>query len=171
MIKTSTSNKSIVVIAHNIRSSHNIGSLFRTCEGLGVDLLILSGYTPYPVAKSDKRLPHESIKVAKAISKTALGSENSLSWSKTDNIGNKIKELNSDGYEIIALEQTKTSVLITDYKPTSKTALIIGNEITGIDKSVIKLTNKIIEIPMLGKKESFNVVQATAMALFYIRFT
>jgi tRNA G18 (ribose-2'-O)-methylase SpoU len=169
MIKSSNSKRSIIVIAHNIRSSHNIGSLFRTCEGLGINKLILSGYSPYPPSIDDKRLPHEVTKVAKAIDKTALGADKHLKWSKISDLKSEVNILKKLGYEIVGLEQTPKSLEINNYKPANKLVIILGNEVSGLEDSVIKLTDKVIEIPMFGKKESFNVVQAAAMALFYLK--
>src|SRR4051812_10674359 len=99
---------SIVIIAHNLRSAHNIGSLLRTAEGLGASEVILTGYTPFPPLASgdDPRLPHEQVKVAKLIQKTALGAENTQNWRRSEDVFSVIEQLMSDGYTIAALEQT-----------------------------------------------------------------
>src|SRR6476661_3261965 len=95
---------SIIVIAHNIRSSHNVGALLRTSDGLGVNQVILSGYTPYPRKVNDLRLPHEANKTHKQISKTALGVEMSGLWEHDDrNIADILKNLQEDGYTLIGL--------------------------------------------------------------------
>jgi tRNA G18 (ribose-2'-O)-methylase SpoU len=170
MDKTSNKLSSIVVIAHNLRSAHNVGSLFRTCEGLAVDKLILSGYTPYPRQEKDTRIPHLIEKLDKQIAKTALKTVESLDWTHEEDINQVVSELKKEGYTIVGLEQSPGSVMITDFKKLDKQAIIIGNEPLGLDQQTIELCDQLIEIPMLGSKESFNVVQATAMLLFYLRF-
>lgn len=162
--------RKIVVIAHNVRSTHNVGSLFRTCEGLGVNKLYLTGYTPFPVVENDARIPHLAQKIARQIDKTALGAQNTLAWGKSDDINTLIKNLKKQNFQIVALEQAAKSKDLRDYRPPDKIALIIGNELEGIDNSTLELADEIIEIPMLGKKESYNVVQATAMCLYHLRF-
>lgn len=168
MIKSSNLSRSVIVLAHNIRSTHNIGSLFRTCEGLGVEKLILGGYTPYPRVANDKRLPYIADAAEKAISKTALKAHKFLPWEHVDDVEKVIKKYSGRKYQIVALEQTDKAIDISQYIPSDKVLLILGNEVTGIEASILKLTNITIEIPMKGQKESFNVVQAAAMALFYL---
>lgn len=164
-------NREITVIAHNIRSAHNVGSLLRTCDGLGVNKLYLSGYTPYPREDTDERLPHIARKVNSRISKTALGAEKSLSWQYTEKIEKLIGKLKSDGYTVIALEQSERSVQLNEFSPPDKIALLLGEEVRGIENNLIEKCDEIIEIPMLGKKESFNVSVAAAIALYHLRFT
>ena len=170
MIKSSNKQRSIIVIAHNLRSSHNVGSLFRTCEGLDINELILSGYTPYPRSHNDNRLPHIISKLDAQIAKTALDAQHSINWRHIEDLEVKIKHLRSSGYLIYGLEQNKSSVDILATKPSEKMVIILGNELDGLDKATLSLCDHLIEIPMLGSKESFNVVQAAAMALFYFRF-
>ncbi len=158
----------LVIIAHNIRSIHNVGSVFRTAEGLGVEKLYLTGYTPYPKIEGDPRLPHEINKIDKAISKVSLGAEKYLDFETNKDIKKLVKQLKQDGYRIVALEQSKKSINLNQYKPLERIVLIIGNEVEGIDSSTLSLVDDIVEIPMLGKKESFNVVQAMAMASYYL---
>lgn len=161
---------SIVIVAHNLRSSHNVGSLLRTAEGLGVKTVYFTGYTPYPIHKQDERLPHIARKVHNQISKTALGAETSQHWQVNHDIFILLNQIAKKDYVITALEQTKSSVELHTYKPPQKIALIIGNEVSGIEKTILDKVSIKLEIPMLGKKESFNVVQATAMALFHLTF-
>lgn len=158
----------IVLIAHNLRSAHNVGSLLRTAEGLGLNSVYLTGYTPYPIPKNDSRLPHLAAKIDKRIAKTALGAEQYLNWHHREDIEDLIKKLKNDGYLIVALEQAPGSVKLPDYKAPDKIALIVGREVEGIEPEVIVLCDIILEIPMLGQKESFNVVQAAAMALYHL---
>ena len=94
--------KDLVLIAHNLRSSHNVGSLLRTAEGLGVAKVIFSGYTPYPLMKNDPRMPHISRKIHAQIIKTSLGAEDLIAWEHTEDIAACIKLLKSTGYTICA---------------------------------------------------------------------
>jgi tRNA G18 (ribose-2'-O)-methylase SpoU len=163
--------RQLILIVHNVRSTHNVGSLFRTAEGLGINELILSGYTPYPKERNDNRLPYIADKLDRQINKTALGAKNSLKWRHAEDIASVIADVRVKGFKVIALEQDKKSYVITDLDYEGNIALIVGNELTGLDKKVLGLCDQIIEIPMFGRKESFNVVQAAAMALFYLRLS
>lgn len=160
----------IIVVAHNIRSSHNIGSLFRTCEGIGVKKIIISGYSPYPAHADDVRLPHIYKKVDSQIEKTALGAQKSQSWQRIEDISAVIKELAGGGFTICALEQAPKSIRLNEFEVPKKVALIIGNEVAGLEEEMLTAAEYILEIPMFGKKESFNVIQAAAMALYAFRF-
>jgi 23S rRNA (guanosine2251-2'-O)-methyltransferase len=160
----------IILIAHNLRSSHNVGSLLRTAEGLGVDEVWLTGYTPYPLGDNDKRLPHLAQKVDKQIAKTALGAEKLVNWQHRKDVFALIKELKNRSLTVVGLEQAPNSVKLSDFNPPEKVALIVGREVEGIEPEVLQLCDQIVEIPMLGHKESFNVVQAAAMTLYHMRF-
>ncbi|MDQ5972185.1 MAG: hypothetical protein QG553_344 [Patescibacteria group bacterium] len=160
----------IILIAHNLRSSHNVGSLLRTAEGLGVEDVYLTGYTPFPATAHDSRLPHIAQKVDRQISKTALGAETTQNWQQRDSIDDLVTELRAEGYTIAAVEQTGTAVALPSYQPPKKVALIVGREVEGIEPEVLALTDLQLVIPMFGSKESFNVVQAAAMALYHCRF-
>ena len=162
--------RKIIIIAHNLRSSHNVGSLLRTADAMGVEKVYLTGYTPYPKSHKDQRLPHIANKVHKAIIKTALGAEDSVRWQRQEDIFSILNKLIQNEYTIIGLEQADNSIQLNSYQPEDKIALIIGREVDGIETEVLKHCHKIVEIPMLGKKESLNVVQATAMALYHCRF-
>ena len=170
MAKTINTSRQIVIVANNIRSAHNVGSLFRTAEGLAINKLILTGYTPYPISKNDLRLPHIAKKIDNQIQKTALNAQHSLSWSYSQDINLILNKYRLLGYTIYSLEQAPHSIAINNLKPTEKSLIILGNEINGIEKEILLQSDHIIEIPMLGKKESFNVVQAAAIALFYLRY-
>lgn len=161
---------STILIAHNVRSCHNVGSLLRTAEGLGVDEVILSGYTPYPLAGNDTRLPHEAAKLHRQIQKTALGAEESQPWSHCDSIDEVLARLADEGYQIAAVEQSESSQSLPSFKPPQKLALIVGREVEGIEPEILRAVDITLEIPMFGSKESFNVVQAAAMALYHCRF-
>ena len=147
-----------------------MGSLLRTCEGLGVNHIYLSGYTPYPVTHLDSRLPHISKRLTFQIHKTALGAENLIKWSHATNVFECIADLKLNGYTVAALEQSATSVPLHEYKVPSKIAILLGREVEGVDNKLLGLCDVCLEIPMFGEKESFNVVQAAAMTLFKLRF-
>src|SRR5690349_4016062 len=101
--------KRIALVIHNIRSAQNVGSMLRTADGFGVSLVYLTGYTPFPAGgPHDSRLPHETARVHARINKTALGAEKSIRWRHESNIQTALATLQSDGYTIVALEQTLT---------------------------------------------------------------
>lgn len=163
--------REIILIAHNLRSCHNVGSLLRTAEGLGVSEVYLTGYTPYPQHSNDARMPHIATKIAKQIHKTALGAEDMVSWQHMDDVTALLQELKTDGFAVAAIEQANRAISLSDYKPPNKLALLVGREVEGVELEVLQLCDTILEIPMFGKKESFNVVQAAAMALYHCRFS
>ena len=154
-----TNKPEVIVIIHNIRSTFNVGSIFRTCEGFGVSRIILSGYTPYPKMPNDTRLPHIAEKLTLQIHKTALDAEMMVpfEYQETPNI----KALKEQGYTVVGLEQDERSVMLPYYKSPQKTVLLLGEEVHG-------MCDDLIEIPMVGKKESFNVSVATGIALYAI---
>lgn len=157
----------IIVIAHNIRSTHNVGAIFRTAEGFGVNEIILSGYTPYPKIEGDKRLPHIANKLTSQIHKTALDAESIVPFRVHETP--PISELKNKGFKIIGLEQADSSIPLPNYKSSEKVALLIGEEVEGISSELIEQCDEIIEIPMFGKKESFNVSVATGIALYQLK--
>lgn len=159
----------LYLVLDNIRSTHNVGSLLRTSDGIGVDKVYLCGYTPYPLMPDDPRLAHISRKISAQISKTALGAESSQAWEHEDSILSVINHLRTNGVLIVALEQAPNSIAITDFKTEKDIALIIGNELEGIGEKLLSLADLTIELPMAGRKESFNVSVAAAMAMFYLK--
>ncbi|HLD61220.1 MAG TPA: RNA methyltransferase [Patescibacteria group bacterium] len=143
-----------VLIIPNIRSGHNVGAMFRTADGAGVEKIYITGYSPRP--------PHPQI------DKVSLGAEKTMPWEGAQNTVPLLKRLKKQGYHIVALEQTKKSVSIYRWKPKFPLALIVGNEVTGISSSILKLCDKIVEIPMRGKKSSLNVSVAAGIALYHV---
>lgn len=154
----------IIVIAHNIRSTHNVGAIFRSSEGFGVAKVILSGYTPYPLTPSDARLPHISRKLTDQIHKTALGAERTVPFEYVEMPD--FNSLRARGFKIVGLEQDARSVMLPQYQPPAKIALLLGEEVEGIDVHLRDECDDLIEIPMAGKKESYNVSVATGIALY-----
>lgn len=153
-----------------MRSTYNVGSLFRTAEGLGIEEIFLTGYTPHPSLANDKRLPHIVRKHEKDISKTALGADKTIKWEYDEDIKNVINKLKVEGYLLVALEQTEQATELHDFNPSEKVALLLGTEVTGLPEDILNLTDTHVYIPMFGSKESFNVVQAAAMAMYSFRF-
>ncbi|MDQ3094228.1 MAG: RNA methyltransferase [bacterium] len=158
----------LVLILDDIRSSHNVGSILRTCDGLGVEEVHLCGITPYPKSEKDDRLPHLAEKTEKQISKTSLGAEKSVKWHYSKDVTKTLDALRNKGYELVALEQTDSSVNLSDYSKPGKLALLVGNEVTGVSSAVLEICEASLEIPMHGDKESFNVAVAAAIALYVL---
>jgi tRNA G18 (ribose-2'-O)-methylase SpoU len=156
----------IIIIAHNIRSTYNIGSIFRTAEGFGVKQIILSGYSPYPKLENDSRLPHISEKLTSQIHKTALSAETIVPFMYEE--APNLQRLKNDGYRIIGLEQDERSVIIRNYRSSQKVALLLGEEVEGITNDLRNQCDDLIEIPMVGQKESFNVSVAAGIALYQL---
>ena len=159
----------IYLLLDNVRSSHNVGSLLRTAEGLGIYEVILCGITPYPkLLADDERPPYLADKISRRIAKTALGAETTQKWRYAPSATQVIAELKALGVEVVALEQAKQTLPLQNYRPQGDVALILGNEIEGVSQELLTTSDKIVEIPMSGQKESFNVSSAGAMALFYL---
>jgi len=154
---------SITLLLHNIRSTHNVGSIFRTAEGFGVTRIVLTGYTPYPIYSGDERLPHLATKIDKQIHKTALGAESSVPFEYHDNL---LTWLESNTLPLVALEQSPRSVQIDGFEVPDQFVLVLGEEVEGIPNELLERCESVIEIPMKGKKESFNVSVAAGIALY-----
>ena len=146
----------VVVVLNSIRSSYNVGSIFRTSDGAMIEKLILCGYTPHPPKKE--------------VLKTALGSQDSVDWEFVENPINAVKEYKKKGYTICALEQTSTNISYADLKRSNlPLCLIVGNEISGVNQELIDLCDLSIEIPQFGIKQSLNVAVAYGIAIFELR--
>lgn len=152
--------KEVFVLLHNIRSTHNVGSIFRTSDSLGVTKIYLSGYTPTPVDKFGR--------LRKDIAKVALGAEKDIEWEYVKDSEKIIKKLKKLKYQIIGLEQARNSIDYKKVKVKYPILFIVGNEVGGIENRVLSLCNVVAEIPMRGKKESLNVSVAFGVALFRI---
>ena len=148
----------ISVVLENIRSAHNVGSIFRTSDAAGVSKIFLCGYTPAPEDRFGR--PRNDI------SKVALGAEKTVAWQSIENATDLIKKLKKNGVHIVAVEQAPNSVSIKKIKLKPKTVFIFGNETDGLPKNILKLCDEIAEIPMRGKKESLNVSVSVAIVLY-----
>ena len=151
---------SSVLILPDIRSAINVGAIFRTADAVGIDKIYLVGCTPRPTDQFGR--------IQKDIGKSALGAETWVSWEYKEKLLPLINILKKDGYEVVALEQSESSVDYRKYKKPTKFAFILGPEVTGLDRKILKNCNSIVEIPMYGKKESLNVSVAAGIALFRI---
>jgi 23S rRNA (guanosine2251-2'-O)-methyltransferase len=158
----------LVLIVHNVRSTHNVGSILRSADGFGAGKVYLTGYTPYPKKADDERLPHLAVKIDRQIHKTALGAEETVEWCYQSKIEELINELKKNGFLVAALEQTPTATLLNKFLPDKKIALIVGNEIDGLDQKTLRLCDAYLQIPMRGSKESFNVAVAAAVAMYQL---
>ena len=161
----------IVAVLWNIRSIHNVASIFRTSDGAGVRKLFLCGITPAPTDRFGKILPQ--------FAKISLGAEKSVEWEAIrppKAVSSLLKKLRKDGYKIFAVEQSKKSVPYYKVRPFDasqgknhcKLALVFGNEVRGLPDAILKKADKILEIPMLGKKESLNVSVAFGIVIYGI---
>jgi len=150
--------KDFVVICDSIRSLHNVGSVFRTGDGVGISKVYLCGITGIPDTQKHER----------QISKVALGAQNYVKWEYIKQSWRLVEKLKKEGYQIISLEQTSESISYTKFKPKFPLALIIGNEGKGVKKSLLNRSDKIIDIPMRGQKESLNVSVALGIVAYWI---
>ena len=146
----------VVVLLNSIRSSYNVGSIFRTSDGAMIKKLYLCGYTPHPPKKE--------------VLKTALGSQDSINWEFEKDPIKVVKKLKSNGYTICALEQTDSNISYSEIKKSDlPLCLIVGNEISGVSQELIDLCDVTIEIPQFGIKQSLNVAVAYGVAIFELR--
>ena len=165
----------ITLLVHNIRSTHNVGAIFRTAEGFGVRKIVLSGYTPYPdlaiVGAHDPRLPHIAEKLTAQIHKTALGAEAMVPFRYIETIERWFEEnQRTSQLPVIALEQSEPSTMLPDFTPPEEFALLLGEEVHGIPPGLLERCDQSVEIPMYGQKESFNVSVACGIALYGLLF-
>lgn len=144
----------LVVVLDNVRSMHNVGSVFRTADAFLVNGIRLCGYTPRP--------PHRDIQ------KTALGATETVSWQYAEKTVDAIAELKADGYRVFAVEQVEKSIPLQEFSfdKGEKLAIIFGNEVTGIDPDVLALCDGFIEIPQFGMKHSLNISVAAGIVLW-----
>lgn len=151
-----------ILILPNIRSAVNVGAIFRTADAVGINKIYIVGCTPRPIDQFGRAQNH--------IAKSALGAETWIKWEYKKTLMPLIRSLKKDGFKIVALEQDERSIDYNKAKNLGKFALILGEEVNGLDKKILKECDLIIEIPMRGKKESLNVSVAAGIALFGIFF-
>lgn len=143
------------VVLNNIRSLYNVGSVFRTADGVGVEKIWLCGITGIPPDNM--------------ISKTALGAENEVPWEYARDAKTCVEKLRAQGYKIVLLEQTQESIPYESFEPEGKTCLVLGNEIGGVSESLLPYTDQAIEIEMAGLKNSLNVSVAFGVVAYHVR--
>lgn len=160
----------VIILAHNIRSVQNVGSILRTAECLGVKEVIASGYTPNLSTRTDGSnlplLPHVREKLQKELHRSALGAEEIVPFNYATDIMGEISRLKSDGYEIVGLEQDEQSIALPEFQPPKKVALLLGEEVHGLTPKLRDACDALVEIPMYGQKESYNVSVACGIALY-----
>ena len=149
-----------VVLLHNIRSAHNVGSIFRTADAAGVSAIYLSGYTPCPKDRFGK--------INKKIKTVALGAEDSVVWERVS-LFPFLMSMRKNGWKIVGVEQDQRATDYRTYTSKKKTLFIFGNEVRGLSPTLRAACDALIEIPMHGKKESLNVSVATGIILFHAR--
>jgi tRNA G18 (ribose-2'-O)-methylase SpoU len=150
----------VALLLHNVRSTHNVGSIFRTADGAGVSRIYLSGYTPTPTDRFER--------ARKDIAKTALGAENSVPWQKIINVKHQIDAMRNNGWQIVGVEQDARAIDYREFRISQPTLFIFGNEVRGISRSLRAQCDILIEIPMHGQKESLNVAVAAGVVLFSV---
>lgn len=156
------------LILHNIRSLHNIGQILRTADGSGVEAVILTGFTPYPRQSDDARPGYIVDRVMAGLAKTALGAELTMPTQYFETLAEGIECQHKNNYEVVALEQAETATNLLDTRLEAPTALILGNEVTGLTAAELALAAHIWQIPMRGHKESLNVGSAAAVACYQL---
>lgn len=164
----------MMLVLNNIRSCYNVGAILRTAEGFGVDRVVLSGYTPR--IHDARLLPHLREKLDKEIHKTALGAEEMLDIYSSGDIIFDLKKWRSEGWQVVGLENNITDVPLFKLNDrglkerlSDRVILLLGEEVNGIDYSLYDIIDLFVEIPMVGKKESFNVSVAAGVAIYGIK--
>lgn len=154
------------VVLHNIRSVHNVGSIFRTADAAGAAKIYLCGITPAPLDRLKNLRPD--------FAKVALGAQDYIPWESAKSTAATIKKLKKEGYRIFAVEQSPGSIpyfkVPVPMLKNGKFCIVLGAEVDGLSPSLLKLADKVLEIPMMGKKESLNVAVAFGVVAFGLRF-
>lgn len=150
--------KQNILILHDIRSVENVGAMFRTADAAGIDKIYLTGYTPTPLDRFGRK--------RRDLAKSALGAEEFVAWEQKKSISTLLTKLKKEKFQIIAIEQDENSIDYKKLKAKIKNVFIVGTEVTGIPKNILKKCDLIAEIPMRGKKESLNVSVACGIVLF-----
>ena len=147
------------LILENIRSAYNVGAIFRTADGAGVSKIFLIGYTPAPIDRFGRIQPE--------IQKTSLGASEEIEWEHHPDAKAVIEQLKVEGFKVAAVEQGKDSSLLNEFVVPEKVVYVMGNEIEGVSEAIIQNADTIVEIPMLGSKESLNVSVAAGIVLYH----
>lgn len=151
MYYTKLAMNNIFICLENIRSLYNIGAIFRTCSFFGIKNVVLMGYSGKTKDTSGKAILH------KEILKTSLGSEKDLNITFLENFDDFKKFIEKNNLDVVAIEQSEKGILLKNWKPTQNTAIVLGNEVTGVSSEVLNISQKIVEIPKLDGHNSLNV--------------
>ena len=156
----------MIIILDNIRSLFNVGSIFRTADAAGVEKIYLCGITPTPTDRFGRIRPQ--------LAKVSLGAERTMNWEYVESASKLINKLKKEKFKILAVEQSKKSIPYLNLRikksDLNKIVLIFGNEVDGISEIILKKADKILEIPMSGKKESLNVSVSFGIVVFGLRY-
>jgi tRNA G18 (ribose-2'-O)-methylase SpoU len=147
------------IILQNIRSAHNVGSIFRTADGAGVDKIFLGGYTPTPIDRFGRVQPE--------IAKTSLGASAQIDWEHTSDVLTLIDTLRGQGFTVVAVEQGATAISISSFLVPTNVAYLLGNEVEGVSSEALAVSDYLVDIPMLGNKESLNVSVAAGIVMYH----
>lgn len=147
------------LILENIRSAYNVGAIFRTADGAGVTKIFLIGYTPTPIDRFGRVQPE--------IQKTSLGASSEIPWEHHATSVEVIEKLKTERVTVVAVEQATNSISLSTFKVPEQVAYVMGNEVEGVGEETLALVDKVIDIPMLGMKESLNVSVATGIVLYH----
>ena len=147
------------LILENIRSAHNVGAMFRTADGAGVSKIFLCGYTPTPTDRFGR--------VQEEIKKTSLGASETMDWEKVNECVDVIGRLQTEGVNVVAIEQTESSQTLGSLNLNDDIAYVLGNEVDGVSAEVLEAADLVVQLPMLGDKESLNVSTTAGIVLYY----
>jgi len=150
----------VQMILHNIRSAHNVGALFRSADAFGVSRIWLTGYTARPVDRHGR--------ARRDIAKTALGAEGCIPWTPRSRADAACRFVRDHGFSLVAVEQDERATNLPVWSPPRDVCLIVGNEVTGVSPSLLHRADGIVEIPLIGAKESLNVGVAAGIALYHV---
>ncbi len=148
----------IHILLHDIRSTHNVGAIFRTADATGVKKIYISGFTPAPIDRFGRNRAD--------ISKASLGAEKTVAWEQISSVKDLIKKLKKEKFQVVGVEQDSRSIDFRKLKPSKNILIIVGREVEGIEKDILDMCDEIVEIPMLGQKESLNVSVASGIILY-----
>lgn len=161
--------RSIVVIAHNLRSVHNVGSLLRTGEVFAADKVYVTGFTPYPTHPGDERDAKLQAQLTRRMAKAAAGAQQTMPFEPHPEVHALLGSLRREGYVVAGLEIDPDAVALDEYRPGNKLALLLGDEVRGIGPELRDSCDVLLQIPMFGRKASLNVSVAAGIALYTLR--
>jgi tRNA G18 (ribose-2'-O)-methylase SpoU len=153
--------REVRIILDNVRSTYNVGSIFRTADAAGVSHISLCGVTPAPIDRFGRK--------RKDVAKVALGAEEAISWDHFKETTEAIEKSKKEGFQIIAIEQSENSIDFSQFRPKEKVCYLFGTETVGLSAATVDLCDAVVEIPMYGSKESLNVSVSVGIILFNAR--